>query len=422
MVTVVIGAQWGDEGKGKIVDFLAEKADFVVRFHGGNNAGHTIVNSRGKFALHLVPSGIFQPRTKCLIANGAVLDLKVLLGEIKTIEKAGLKMKGKLLVSLRCHLIMPYHKILDGLYEAAKGKNKTGTTGSGIGPVHADKVSYNGIRLVDLLDKEKFKEKLEAQILVKNKIIKALGGEALSLDQVLKEYLGYGREIREFVAETATVLQEANLKNKNILFEGAQGIFLDVDWGTYPFCSASSMVPGAINGGAGLPVWPKKIVAVTKAYTTRVGGGPFPTELNNEIGEGLRQRGGEFGATTGRPRRCGWLDLELVRTSCRLTGATEIHVTKLDILDSLDKILVGVGYKYRGKKVSYLDGDAKFLEEAKPVYREFKGWKMDLSKIKKYRDLPKNARVYLEFVEKFVGVPVKLVSVGPKRGQTIMNQ
>lgn len=416
MTTAVIGAQWGDEGKGKIVDFLSQKADYVVRFNGGNNAGHTVVNKYGKFPFHLIPSGIFQPRAKCLISNGVVIDLPVLTSEIKLVEQAGVKTKGRLFISPRAHLIMPYHKLLDGLYEQAKGGAKTGTTGSGIGPCYADKVSYNGLRVYDLVNWKQFEEKLELQLGIKNKIIRVLGGEELKKEEILKVFRGYRLAILPYVKESLDLLKRA----KNILFEGAQGFFLDNDWGTYPFVTASSIVPGSINAASGLPIFPKKVLAVTKAYTTRVGGGPFPTELSNEIGEKMRQKGREFGATTGRARRCGWLDLELVRTSCRLLGATEIILTKMDVLDGFKKIKVAVGYKLNGKKVGYLDGDASFLGGVEPIYKELSGWRKNITRVKKYRDLPKNARAYVKFIERFLKIPVKFISVGPERGQTIV--
>lgn len=422
MVIAVIGAQWGDEGKGKFVDFLAKKANLVVRFNGGNNAGHTVINKYGKFPFHLIPSGIFQPTTKCLISNGVVVDLPVLVSEINLVEKAGIKTKGRLFISPRAHLIMPYHKLLDGLYEQVKGGAKTGTTGSGIGPCYADKVSYHGIRIYDLLNPKQFTQKLKLQLLIKNKIIKALGGKVLDFGQINKQFNKLRREIAPYVVELTPILEKAINQNKEILCEGAQGFFLDNDWGTYPFVTASSVVPGSINAASGLPVFPKRVLAIVKAYTTRVGNGPFPTELENEIGEKMREAGGEFGATTGRARRCGWLDLELVKTSCRLIGATEIILTKLDVLAGFKKIKVAVGYKLNGKKVGYLDGDAYFLGKVTPIYKELLGWEEKITSARKLADLPRNARFYVNFIEKFVGLPIKIVSVGPRREETIMKR
>lgn len=417
---IVLGAQWGDEGKGKIIDFLAEESDYIVRFHGGNNAGHTIINSKGKFALHLIPSGIFNPKAKCIISNGVVIDLAVLAEEIKILKNAGIKIDKRLIISPRAHIIMPYHKILDRLYEDAKGKAKTGTTGRGIGPVYADKVSYNGIRIADLKDKNKFRKKLETQLLVKNKIIKTLGEKPLNADEIEKEYYKYYSSFKNNISESFGVLNKAIDSKKTVLFEGAQGMFLDNDWGTYPFVTASSIVSGNTTAGAG--VAPKKIdeiLGVTKAYTTRVGGGPFPTELLDETGEKLREVGSEFGATTGRARRCGWLDLELIKFTAEINGLTGLVITKLDILDVFPEIKICIGYKLNGKKVNYIDGDAEFLEKVTPVYKTFKGWNSSTNGINKFSDLPKEAKEYLRFIEEFTGVKIKIISTGSKRNETI---
>lgn len=419
-VKLVIGAQWGDEGKGKIIDYLAEESDYIVRFHGGNNAGHTIINSKGKFALHLIPSGIFNPKAKSIISNGVVIDPEVLTDEIKMLKKAGIKLDGRLIISPRAHLIMPYHKILDRLYEEAKGKAKTGTTGRGIGPVYADKVSYNGIRIMDLLDKNKFRKKLDTQLLVKNKIIKALGEKPLSASEIEKEYYKYFVFFKDYIVETYSLINKALSQNKSILLEGAQGMFLDNDWGTYPFVTASSVVSGNATSGAGIaPKNISEILAVTKAYTTRVGGGPFPTELNDETGKKIREIGNEYGATTGRERRCGWLDLELIKFTADINGVTGLAITKLDILDSFSEIKVCTGYKLNGKKVNYIDGDAEFLDKVFPVYKVFKGWSKPTIGASKFTDLPKEAKEYLNFIEKFVGVKIKYISTGSKRDETI---
>jgi len=422
MIQAVIGCQWGDEGKGKIVDLLTQDADFVVRFHGGNNAGHTVINKFGKFPLHLVPSGICNSKTTCLITNGVILDLEVLFMEIKALNEAGIKTKGRLIISPRCHLIMPYHKILDRLYDEAKGKEKTGTTGRGIGPTYADKVSYNGIRIFDLLNPRLFSRKLKTQLKIKNKIISSLGEEPLHERKILKEFGYYRKKITPYVGETLTVLQDAVKKKKTILLEGAHGFFLDNDWGTYPFCTATSIVPGSINSTCGLPLFPQRVVAIVKAYTTRVGGGPFPTELKNKIGNLIRERGNEFGTTTGRPRRCGWFDAEIVQFSCQITGATEIALTKLDVLDGLEEIKICVGYEYMGKKVRYFDREAEFLFKVKPVYKVMKGWGKPISNIRKYQDLPREAKEYIKEISRLVGVTVKIISVGPERNQTILCQ
>lgn len=418
--TIVIGTQWGDEGKGKIIDYLATNSDYIVRFHGGNNAGHTIINSKGKFALHLIPSGIFNPKSKSVISNGVVIDSKVLTEEIKMLKKAGIKLEDHLLISPRAHLIMPYHKILDKLYEEAKGKAKTGTTGRGIGPVYADKVSYNGIRVGDLFDKSKFRKKLETQLLVKNKIIKALGEKELSASEIEKEYYSFFSIFKKYVLETYQVINKAIDANKNILLEGAQGMFLDNDWGTYPFVTASSVVTGNATAGAGIaPTKIDTLIGVSKAYTTRVGGGPFPTELFDETGKKIREIGNEYGATTGRERRCGWLDLEIVKFAADINGLTGLVITKLDILDTFPEIKVCVGYKLGNKKVTYTDGDAEFLEKVTPVYKIFKGWMKTTYGTSNFKDLPKEAKEYLNFIEKFTGVKIKYVSTGSERNETI---
>ena len=361
-VNIIIGAQWGDEGKGKLIDFLSETSDLVVRFHGGNNAGHTVINKYGKFAMHLIPSGIFHKNPTAIISNGVVLDLEVLVSEIEILEKIGIKLKRRLFISPRCHLIMPYHKLLDKLYEEAKGKQRTGTTGKGIGPTYSDKVSYNGIRLGDLADKKVFVNKLGTQLLVKNKILKALGEKELSQKQIELRCFKLYNKLKPFIAETLPLVFSNLEKNKNILLEGAHGVFLDNDWGTYPFVTASNVLSGAATAGAGIP--PQKInrvIGVAKAYTTRVGAGPFPTELFNKDGETLTERGNEYGTTTGRKRRCGWLDVELLRFAAKINGFTEIALTKLDILDEFKEIKVCTHYLLNGKKVSYEEGDSNFL-------------------------------------------------------------
>lgn len=419
-VKIVIGAQWGDEGKGKIIDYLAESSNLVVRFHGGNNAGHTIINSKGKFALHLIPSGIFNPKVKSVIANGVVIDPVVLVEEIKMLEKANISLSNRLLISPRAHLIMPYHKLLDKLYEEAKGKAKTGTTGRGIGPVYADKVSYNGIRVGDLFNKTKFRKKLETQLLVKNKIIKALGEKPLNISTIEKEYLKAFSIFKKYVIEAYPIIKKATDSKQEILLEGAQGMFLDNDWGTYPFVTASSIVSGNATAGAGIsPKNINEVIGVAKAYTTRVGSGPFPTELNDEIGNSLRTIGNEYGATTGRERRCGWLDLEILKFAAEINGMTGIAITKLDILDSFKEIKACTGYKLNGKTVSYFDCDADDLEKVKPIYKTFKGWSKSTAGITNFKDLPKEAKEYLNFIEKFIGVKIKYISTGSKRDETI---
>lgn len=418
--TIIIGAQWGDEGKGKIIDYLAHTSDFIVRFHGGNNAGHTIVNNKGKFALHLVPSGIFNEKAKCIISNGVVVDLEVLINEIESLEKAGIKTSGRLLISPRAHLIMPYHKLLDKLYEEAKGKSKTGTTGRGIGPTYADKISYNGIRVGDFLTPKVFSEKLRVQLLVKNKILKALGAKPLDQKTIEKEFAKYRKKVSPFVSETFELLNSAIDKDQKVLFEGAQGVFLDNDWGTYPFVTASSILSGGITGYAGIaPQKIKNIYGVAKAYTTRVGEGPFPTELTNSVGEKLRNEGAEFGATTGRARRCGWLDLELLRFAAKINGFTGIVITKLDILDIMPEIKIATHYEYKNKKINYENLETVELNKIKPVYKTMKGWNTSTKGITEFKNLPKEAKDYIKEIEKIVGVPVKFISTGSERNETI---
>ncbi len=419
-VSIVIGAQWGDEGKGKIIDNLSRKSDLVVRFNGGNNAGHTVINQYGKFALHLIPSGICNKNSKVIIANGVVLDLAVLISEIEMIKKAGINPKKRLFISPRCHLIMPYHKLLDKLYEEAKGKAKTGTTGRGIGPVYSDKVSYNGIRLADLMDKKVFAQKLETQLLVKNKILTALGEKPLSKRRIEKEYLDYLKKIKQYIYEKYTILKKATDAKKNILFEGAQGTFLDNDWGTYPFVTASTVVSGGITAESGIS--PKKIdeiIGVAKAYTTRVGAGPFPTELFDKDGDKLTEQGHEYGTTTGRRRRCGWFDAELVRFATQLNGFTQIAITKLDILDNFPTVKICTHYTLNGKRIGYVDGDANFLNKVKPVYKTLRGWMKSTREVKRYEDLPTNAKAYLKELGKQIGAKIKYISTGENRNEMI---
>lgn len=420
-VTLVIGAQWGDEGKGKIIDFLSEHSDYVIRYHGGNNAGHTVINEYGKFPLHLVPSGIFSKKAKAVITNGTVLDLEVLVNEIDMLTKAGFRLEKKLFISPRCHIIMPYHKILEGVYERAKGKAKIGSTGRGIGPVYADKVSYNGIRLLDLLNKKQFSDKLATQLKVKNKIITSLGEKPLKQKDIETYFAKLLKKLKPYIKEPFPLLQKALQEDKDMLGEGAQGVFLDNDWGTYPFVTASTTISGGITAGAGIP--PRaitNILGVVKAYTTRVGSGPFPTELFDTDGENLRKEGAEFGTTTGRPRRCGWFDVELIRFAAQINGFTGIAITKLDVLDTCKTIKVCTGYTYKGKKVNYTDGDAYFLEQVKPVYKRVAGWQTSTKGITSFDKLPQKAKDYLILLEKHIAVPIRLISTGPEREAIIV--
>jgi len=418
-VIAVLGTQWGDEGKGKVVDFLAEDADFVARFNGGNNAGHTVINEYGTFKIHLVPSGIFSQRAKALIGGGVVIDPAVLIDEISTMQAAGVAVGGKLFVSPRAHLIMPYHKILDGLYEEAKGEGATGTTRRGIGPVFADKVSYNGIRLSDFKREEVLRMRLKIQIKLKNKIISALGGKALDFDYVFETYRGYYEQLKPFIYELFPLVQDGLKQGKNFLLEQAMGTFLDTDWGTYPFVTASTTLPSAATAGLGIP--PRsidRIVGVVKAYTTRVGGGPLPTEIK-DTSHPVYAKFAEIAATTGRSRRVGWLDLEATRTAVAISGITELCLTKLDVLSGLDEIQVCLGYKLNDIKVSYADVDAYGLDEVKPIFRTIKGWNEDITSARSIKDLPLKAQEYIKFVESHVGTPIKWIGVGPEREATI---
>ncbi len=414
-VTAVLGTQWGDEGKGKMVDFLAGQADFVARFNGGNNAGHTVINEYGTFKIHLVPSGIFSPRATALIGSGVVIDPAVLLEEISSLRAAGVQVDGKLFVSPRAHLIMPYHKILDGLYEAAKGASATGTTRRGIGPAFADKVSYNGIRWSDFTREKIIQTRLKVQIELKNKIITALGGEALDFDEVFETYCGYYTQLKPFIRELFPIVQDGLRQGKNFLLEQAMGAFLDTDWGTYPFVTASTTLPSAATAGLGIP--PRAIdviVGVAKAYTTRVGGGPLPTEIQDPHHPAYRQLA-ETAATTGRARRVGWLDLEVIRTAVALSGITSLCLTKLDVLSGLDEIQVCVGYRLNGQEVNYTDVDAYGLEEVEPVFETLSGWKEEISGARAFDDLPPRAQAYVNLVCERVGAPVKWIGVGPER-------
>lgn len=417
-VTAVVGSQWGDEGKGKVVDYLSERVDYVARFNGGNNAGHTVINEFGTFKIHLVPSGIFAKNVVGLIGGGVVLDPQVLINEIEMLNKAGVGLDGRLWISPRSHLIMPYHKILDGLYEEAKGEGATGTTRRGIGPVFADKVSYNGIRWSDFTS-DAFEKRLSVQLELKNKIIVALGGEEIKYSQVRETYREYYLKVKPYIKELFSLVQDGLKQNKNFLLEQAMGTFLDTDWGTYPFVTASTTIPSAASAGLGIP--PKyinNVIGVTKAYTTRVGAGPLPTEIKDYESE-VYKKFGEVAATTGRIRRVGWLDLEIVKTAVELSGTTELCLTKLDVLSGLDEIQVCVRYELSCDPVRYADVDSYGLEKIEPIYKTVAGWKEDISNAKSFDELPLNAQNYVRMIEEAAGVPVKWIGVGPERESTI---
>lgn len=419
---IVIGAQWGDEGKGKMTDYLAEEADVVVRFQGGNNAGHTVVVGDKEYKLRLIPSGILYDDKTNVIGNGVVVDPKALFEEIEYLEGVGVKITPeKLIISDRAHLIMPYHKVLDKLKEKARGKNDIGTTGRGIGPCYTDKFERCGIRVCDLMHENVFKEKLEQNIEAKNAYItKVLGGEPLNYEEILKEYLELAKKLRPFVADTSVKVYDSILEDKTVLFEGAQGMLLDIDYGTYPYVTSSNTTAGGVASGSGIgPRMITNAVGIAKAYTTRVGKGPFPTELDNEVGEWIREKGHEYGVNTGRSRRCGWLDLVILKTSVRVSGLTSLAVTKIDTLAGLDKIKVCVGYKFNGEIIDYFPASLEDLALCEPVYEEFDGWDDSVANARSYDELPENAKKYIERIEEFTGTRVSIVSVGPKRDQTM---
>ena len=417
----IVGAQWGDEGKGKVVDLLAERAAAVVRFQGGNNAGHTIVRGEETFKFHLIPSGILYPATTCVIGNGVVVDPAVLTAEIDGLRERGVDVSN-LRVSANAHLIMPYHLMLDHAGEAKLGKLEIGTTKRGIGPCYADKASRLGIRVQDLLDEKILKQKIMAALEPKKLMLRPFERDpALDLHTMTEQYLLYGHRLEQHIADTASLLHRALDDEKLVIFEGAQAALLDIDHGTYPFVTSSNPVAGAACVGAG--VGPRDITevwGVAKAYATRVGAGPFPTELDNEIGEELRQRGGEFGTTTGRPRRCGWTDLVALRYASRINGMTSLVITKLDVLSGFDTLKVCTSYQSPdGGELATFPYHQSVLHHAKPVYEELPGWSEDVTGCRSEEELPQAARDYLKFIEDFVGVPVKLLGVGPARDQIV---
>ena len=419
---VVLGAQWGDEGKGKMTDYLAEEAEVIVRFQGGNNAGHTVEVGDKQYKLHLIPSGILHDNKLNIIGNGVVVDPKALFTEIDYLEREGVKVTpNKLIVSDRAHVIMPYHKILDNLKEKARGKNDIGTTGKGIGPCYTDKFERCGIRICDLIDEEVFKEKLKENIEAKNKyIVNVLDGEELNYDEILKEYLELAERLKPYVQDTSVRLYDEIKEDKTVLFEGAQGMLLDIDYGTYPYVTSSNTTACGVASGSGIgPTMITNAVGIAKAYTTRVGKGPFPTELDNEIGEWIREKGHEYGVTTGRSRRCGWLDTVILKTTVRVSGLTSLCVTKIDTLAGLDKLKICVGYKFDGKVIDYFPASLKDLEKCEPIYEEFEGWGEEVAEARNYNELPENAKKYLTRIEELTGTKISIVSVGPRRDQTI---
>lgn len=419
---VVVGAQWGDEGKGKVVDYLADVFDLVARYQGGHNAGHTVVVDGKRFVLQLVPSGILHPGKWVVIGSGVVLDPAALLGELESLAESGITATGRLFVSNRAHLIFPHAREMERAAEAALGPLKIGTTARGIGPTYEDKMGRRGLRTCDLLEPERFRQKLHDLLEHKNALARALYGKAaLDSAPVIEQYLGYAERLRPFIADVAFLLAEARRAGKAILCEGAQGTMLDVDHGTYPFVTSSSATVGGACTGLGIPPAAiTDVLGVTKAYTTRVGSGPFATEVSGKIAETLRERGGEYGAVTGRPRRCGWLDLMVLRYSALLNGITSLVVTKLDVLDQLAEIPVCVGYRYKGTPLREMPPEADVLEALEPEYQTLPGWQSSTRGLAAYEQLPQKARDYLQYVADQVEVEIGMVSTGPQRAETIL--
>jgi adenylosuccinate synthase len=418
---ICVGTQWGDEGKGKVTDLLADEMHMIVRYQGGNNAGHTIVVDDTTLKLHLIPSGILYPHIISVIAGGVVIDPGVLIEEINNLEKENISTKN-LLISYNCHLIMPYHRIIDELKETRLGKYRIGTTGRGIGPAYADKTARIGIRAQDLFDKEIFSQKLEQALKIKNDILtKIYGLKPLNSKDIIHEYLGYAEQLKSRIVDTTLLINDALDEDKKVLFEGAQGTMLDLDHGTYPFVTSSTPVAGGACAGAGVgPMRIEKVIGVTKAYTTRVGEGPFPSEQKNEIGATLGERGCEFGTTTGRKRRCGWFDALVVQHSARVNYLTDIFLTKLDVLSTFEKIKIAVAYHYEGKTYERFPSHQTVFNKAEVIYEEMEGWQESISNVTKFNKLPKAAQNYVKRLEELVGVPINMLSVGPSRKQTII--
>lgn len=418
--TVLVGSQWGDEGKGKIVDILSEKFEIVARYQGGANAGHTVIIGDNQYILHLIPSGILRENVVCVIGNGVVIDPQALLDEISLLEDNGIIVEGRLFISQNAHLIMPYHKLLDSIGES--GEQKIGTTGRGIGPCYIDKYGRRGIRIVDLLNRDELERKIRFNLIEKNNLLqKIYHHQGLDVEAILKEYLEFDKAIDKYIKDVPTFLNQALDEGRTVLLEGAQGTLLDVDHGTYPFVTSSSPTSGGACTGTGIP--PNRIdsvIGIVKAYTTRVGNGPFPTELTEEEGEKLRTIGAEFGATTGRPRRCGWFDAFLVAYSKMVNGIDSVAVTKLDVLSHFDKIKVCVGYEINGKKIKYFPTSVDQLSKVTPIYETLDGWNQNISDCKSYDELPSRTKDYLNFISNQAGIKIDIISVGAKRQQTIV--
>jgi len=419
---IVVGTQWGDEGKAKVIDYLTRQSDIIVRYHGGANAGHTVIVNNEKFVFHLVPSGIMYPDKECIVGNGVVLDIEQFLLEVDALAVKGISTQGRLFVSDLAHLVMPYHKILDAANEARMGNNKIGTTGRGIGPAYADKVSRTGMRAGDLRDWDRFLAQMKVNFDMKREIVEMYGQPfMLSFEEMSQQFKAFRHRIVPFLADTSQQLFLAGRQGKRLLFEGAQGTFLDIDHGTYPFVTSSSTIAGSACTGAGVgPSVIDHVIGIVKAYTTRVGNGPFPTEQINETGELLRKHGGEFGATTGRPRRCGWFDSVLIRKAAQLNGLTRLALTKLDVLNHVKEIKICTHYEIKGKKTDSFPSDPRDLEIAQPIYETMPGWTEDLSQCTSMSELPKQAHDYIARLKQLChDLPLLLISVGPDRSQTI---
>lgn len=416
---VVVGTQWGDEGKGKITDFLSENAEVIARYQGGNNAGHTIKFNGETYKLHLIPSGIFYSDKICVIGNGMVVDPKALVQELAYLHEKGVT-TDNLRISNRAHVILPYHLKLDEVEENSKGDNKIGTTKKGIGPAYMDKAARVGIRIADLLDKEVFEEKLARNLADKNRLLERIyETEGFKMEDILDEYYEYGQQVKKYVCDTSVVLNDSLDDGRRVLFEGAQGVMLDIDQGTYPFVTSSNPVAGGVAIGSGVgPTKIKHVVGVSKAYTTRVGDGPFPTELNNEIGDQIREVGREYGTTTGRPRRVGWFDSVVVRHARRVSGITDLSLNSIDVLTGIDTLKICTAYSYKGEIIEEFPASLKVLADCEPVYEELPGWTEDITACKSLDELPANARHYLERVSQLTGIPLSVFSVGPDRTQT----
>ncbi|MBI2502673.1 MAG: adenylosuccinate synthase [Candidatus Latescibacteria bacterium] len=419
---VVLGAQWGDEGKAKVVDYLTLGADLVVRYQGGANAGHTVKVGDTTFVFHMIPSGIMHPGKTCVIGNGVVVDPEALLQEAEELQAKGISTAGRLFISHNAHLVMPYHKLLDKLAEEGLGSDKIGTTGRGIGPCYRDKVERaQGVRVVDMLDPDHLRQKLRAAIAAKNELLRRLYDHApLEEAPIIEAYLGHAARLRPYIADTSLLLNEALDQGRTVLCEGAQGTLLDIDHGTYPFVTSSSTTAGGACTGTGIgPTRIDQIIGVTKAYTTRVGNGPFPTELLDQTGERLREVGHEYGATTGRSRRCGWFDAPILRLSARINGLTSLALTRLDVLDSFPQLKLCTGYQLEGRVLNDFPLDPRALEECVPIYEEVEGWNTPTTQVRRFGDLPLQARRYVERIAHLSRTPVSLVSVGPERDSTI---